>query len=49
MADITALQLPDTSPPCLPASFSTSSDSPERAQLLWRCSFSSVSALRETF
>lgn len=42
MADITALQLPAVSPPSFPASFPTSPDSPLPAQLLWRCSASSV-------
>lgn len=49
MADIAALQLPTMSPPSFPASFPTSPDSPQRAQLLWRCSASSVSLQRETF
>lgn len=49
MADIAALQLPTMSPPCFPASFPISPDSPQRAQLLWRRSASSVSVQRETF
>lgn len=47
MADIAALQLPTMSPPSLPASFPTSPDSPQRAQLLWRCSASSEGDLSE--
>lgn len=49
MADIAALQLPTMPPPFFPASFPTSPDSPQRAQLPWRCSDSSVSVQRETF
>lgn len=48
MADIAALQLPAMSPPSFPASFLTIPDSPQHAQLLWRCSTSSVSVQRET-
>lgn len=49
MADIAALQLTTMSPPASPVSFPTSPDSPQRGQLLWRCSASSVSGQTETF